>query len=176
MCRFRIALTIILALFSAIVTVRGQANDLNQKASFLFNIARFVEWPVEAFRTPNDPILCCLLGDGPLERKLEQTKNPLFIEKRRFQFQHVVEAAQLSGCRILYISAAEQKRWKMLEREIKGQSILTVGETETFLAEGGIIRVDLSKGKIRMQINQDAAYDEKLHISSRLLNLARIID
>jgi hypothetical protein len=176
MFRFRIAPAIILIFISAIVAVCAQSIDLNQKASFLFNIARFVEWPADAFKTPNEPILCCFLGDAPLERKLELIKHPQFIEKRRFQFQHVVHAAQLRGCRILYISSAEQKHWKVLENEIKGQSILTVGETENFLSEGGIIRVDLNNGKIRIQINQEAANDEKLYISSRLLHLARIID
>jgi hypothetical protein len=175
MLKFRNTLAVILGFFLTIAIVCAQTGDLNQKSAFLYNIARFVEWPAEAFKNPNDPIRCCLLGDGPFERKLEQIKNTQFIEKRRFQFQHVVDTAQLRGCHILYISSLEKKRWKALENDIHGRSILTVGETEDFLSEGGIIRLNWEDGKMRMQINRDAADKEKLNISSRLLNLARIV-
>jgi len=155
--------------------VCGQTSNLNQTASFLYNIARFVEWPATAFKNPNDPIVCCLLGDGPFERKLEQLANSQFIEKRRFLFQYMVDAAQLNGCNLLYINSAEEKRWRSLASEVHGRGILTVGETENFIVQGGVIRVNAENGKARIQINKDAADEEGLYISSRLLSLAHIV-
>lgn len=176
MSKVQKTLVMILGFCVSVVAMRGQATDESQaKASFLFNLAKFVEWPAESFKSPNDPILCCMLGDGPYERKLEQITNPQYIEKRRFIFQHVVSASQLSGCHMLFVNPLERKRWGTLSSEVKGRSILTVGESEEFISEGGIIRFNLDNGKVRMQINVDAAGQEKLRINSRLLNLARIV-
>jgi hypothetical protein len=175
MLKFRITLAVMLGFLLAIAVVRGQTSALNQKASFLYNIAKFVEWPATSFKNPNDPVVCCLLGDGPFERKLEQLTNPQFIEKRRFLFQHAVDAAQIKGCHILFVNSSEQKRWRSLASEVHGRGVLTIGETEDFIVEGGVIRLSVENGKASIQINRDAADEEGLHISSRLLSLARII-
>jgi hypothetical protein len=170
-------LLIILGFSLLISAICGQTTDENQfKAGFLYNLAKFVEWPPEAFKSSDDPILCCMLGDGPYERKLEQIKNPQFVEKRRFVFQHVVNVAQLSGCPILFVKPSELKRWTTLASEFKSRSILTVGEADEFITAGGILRFSVDSGKVRIQINADEAKRINLRINSRLLNLARIVE
>jgi hypothetical protein len=177
MRRFLNILSIILGFSLPISATGGQTTDENQLAAgFLYNIAKFVEWPPEAFKSPDDPIVCCMLGDGPYERKLEQLTNHRFVEKRRFVFKHAVNAAQLSNCHILYIKPSEMKRWEMLANEVKGRGILTVGEAEQFIPEGGLIRFSFDSGKVRIQINAEAAKREKLRINSKLLSLARIME
>jgi hypothetical protein len=177
MRKFLNILLIILGVSLFVSVTGGQSTDDNQfTAGFLYNIAKFVEWPQEAFKSPDDPIICGMLGDGPYERKLEQLTNPRFVGKRRFVFKHAVNAAQLSNCHILYVKLLEMKRWAALASEIKGRSILTVGDAEQFISEGGIIRFSLDSGKVRIQINAEAAKREKLRINSKLLSLARIME
>ena len=53
--------------------------------------------------------------------------------------------------------------------------ILTVGETQGFAADGGVINFKLDDGRVRFEINVDAAEHEQLHISSKLLSLAQIV-
>jgi hypothetical protein len=55
---------------------------------------------------------------------------------------------------------------------LKGLGILTVGEMRGFIADGGVINFKLEDGKVRFEINADAAADQHLHISSKLLSLA----
>ncbi len=32
------------------------------KAAFLYNFAKFVDWPAEAFTSPEAPVILCILG------------------------------------------------------------------------------------------------------------------
>jgi hypothetical protein len=50
--------------------------------------------------------------------------------------------------------------------------ILTVGETDRFIAAGGMVNFTREASKIRFQINNDAAKTAGLKISSKLLSLA----
>jgi hypothetical protein len=176
MIKFRIALSAILGFSILALGVCGQTIDENQfKAAFLFNVAKFVEWPSAAFKSATDPVVCCILGAGPFDQTLEQAAGHQFIDKRKFVFQHVFEISQLSGCHMLYVSSPEWKRWRSLAGKAKGQSILTVGETDDFIQEGGIVRYNIENGKPRIQINANEAAAEKLQISSKLLNLSQIV-
>ena len=51
--------------------------------------------------------------------------------------------------------------------------MLTVGESEHFVQDGGMIGFLLEENKIRFEINLEAAEHAKLKLSSRLLALAK---
>lgn len=157
--------------------LRGQAVDEYQvKAAFLYNIAKFVEWPPGAFKSPSDPIVSCILGASPLEQALELGAGRKTIDNRGFVLRHISDARQASGCHILFVSSSERKRWRSVVAAIKSDGILTVGETEGFASEGGVVNFKLEGDRVRIQINVDAAGRERLRISSRLLNLAQIVN
>jgi hypothetical protein len=52
---------------------------------------------------------------------------------------------------------------------------LTVGDTEGFAAEGGIVNLRVEGDKIHIQVNVGAAERQRIRISSRLLGLAEIV-
>jgi len=56
-----------------------------------------------------------------------------------------------------------------------GNAVLTVGESEHFVQEGGIIGFCLEQNKIRFEINLEAAEKAKLKISAKLLALAKTV-
>jgi hypothetical protein len=175
--RARTMLVIVLGLSCVAAFVRGQSIDENQfKAAFLYNIAKFVEWPSGTFKSSRDPIVCCVLGKGPFSSVLEDTANQQVIEQRPFIMRHVYDAGQSEGCHLLFVSASEQKRWVSVSRAIRGRSILTVGEDVEFASNGGIITFKFSEsGKANIQINLDRAEQNRLKISSKLLNLSQIV-
>jgi len=53
--------------------------------------------------------------------------------------------------------------------------VLTVGEHEHFLDQGGIMRLFLENNRVRFSVNQQSADRAGLQISSRLLRLARAV-
>ena len=58
---------------------------------------------------------------------------------------------------------------------LKRSSTLTIGGTEGFATLGGIINLAIEGNKLRFEINPLAADRAGLKISSKLLNLARIV-
>jgi len=68
---------------------------------------------------------------------------------------------------------AERKRARAVLEALQGVSVLTVGESEGFIASGGIIEFRLEEGKVRMEISEAAAKRAGLHISAKLLSLSQ---
>lgn len=156
--------------------VHGQEIDEYQvKAAFLYNFAKFVEWPAEAFKTPKDPITVCVLGHNPFGSGLEDVIRGKSIEGRAVAFRQVANAAEASACQILFISSSDGKRFRSLEGSLKTAGILTVGEVQGFASSGGVINFTLDDGHVRFEINVAAAEHAQLRISSKLLSLAQIV-
>jgi hypothetical protein len=154
----------------------GQTTDEYQvKAAFLYNFAKFVEWPPQAFKSPTDPIAICILGEDPFGHALEDAVKGKTIEGRGFVVPRISEVRQADSCQILFVSSAERKRARAILAELRANGVLTVGETEGFAEAGGVINFKLEGGRLRLEINVDAAERAKLRLSSKLLSLAQIV-
>ena len=162
-------------LFSA--AARGQATDeYRVKAVFLYNFAKFVDWPSQAFKGPTDPIVIGVLGKNPFGDALVGTAAGKTMGGRGFQVREVTDAQQAAGCQIVFVSASERKRLGALFTRIRNSAVLTVGEMDNFASEGGIINFKINAGSVRLQINVEAARKQQLRISAKLLSLAEIVE
>ena len=152
-----------------------EIDESHVKAAFLYNFAKFVEWPSQTFKTPGDPILVCVLGRDPFRRALEEVIRGKSIDGRALGFRQVNDAEQANACQILFVSASQDKRYRSLLGNLKPAGILTIGEEQGFAASGGVINFKLDGGHVRFEINVDAAEHARLQISSKLLSLAEIV-
>jgi hypothetical protein len=174
--KVRLGLVLGLGFLLNALRLSGQAIEEYQfKAAFLFNLAKFVEWPPQAFQTPSDPIVSCLAGESPLGAALQRGAADNSIGARKLVVKPVSDPRQLAGCHILFVSSSLHKRWHALVDATRGTGILTVGETDDFATGGGIVNFRLEGERIRVQINVAAAEREHLRISSRLLSLPQIV-
>jgi len=154
--------------------VQAQSVDEYQvKAAFLYNFAKFVEWPPH--KGPDDSFVICVLGRSPFGPLLEQAVRGKQIEGRALIVREISEVRDASGCQILYVPASENKRIPAILDKLKTDAVLTVGETQTFAADGGVINLKVEGGKVHLEVNMCAAERVKLHISSKLLSLATIV-
>jgi hypothetical protein len=154
---------------------RAQVAEPQVKAAFVYNFAKFVEWPAHVFKTASDPITICVLGKNPVENALDEVVAGKAVEGRTFLVRQIAEVNPGCNCQILFVSSSERKRFRSSAPSIKGLGILTVGEAQDFAAEGGVINFKLEEGRIRLEINLDAAEQSQLRISSKLLSLAQIV-
>src|SRR3954463_9295730 len=67
---FQLAFPVVLAGFSGLRAEGQPIDEYHLKAAFLYNFIRFVDWPSEAFKTPNDPFTICVLGHDPFGQAL----------------------------------------------------------------------------------------------------------
>ena len=148
------------------------------KAGFIYNFAKFVEWPATAFTEAESPIVIGVIGVDPfgslIDRIVEDKKigSHGFVVKR---FKWGKDLKELKDCKILFISPSERAHIDEILQLVKGLPILTVGETPGFAERGGMIRFTLEDNRVRFEVNVEAARQADLNISSRLLTLAKII-
>jgi hypothetical protein len=153
----------------------GQVDEYQVKAFFLYNFTRYVEWPAQKFTSPVDAIAICILGQNPFGSALEQAIRGNTIDGRTVVVHQISEIQPQHNCHILFVSASERKRFRSSAGAIKGTGVLTVGEADGFVNDGGVINFKVEGGKVRFEISVEAAAQEQLHISSKLLSLARIV-
>ena len=150
----------------------AQPSEYQVKAAFIFNFAKFVEWPPEVFTNASSPIVIGILGDNPFGNDFEQTIFNKRINEHPVQVKEFREPKETTNCHILFVSSSEKKRLPEILEALGRASVLTVGETEGFSEAGGVINFIKVSNKIRFQINEPAAKKSKLKVSSKLLNLA----
>jgi hypothetical protein len=150
-------------------------DEYQVKAAFLYNFAKFVEWPPGTFANTSDPIGICIAGANPFGSTLETMVQGKKIGERAFAVRRIPDTQQIKGCQILFIGVAEWKRVRSLLDVLKGAAILTVGESDDFTAAGGMIAFQIAGPRVRIQIDLETAEHSRLKISSKLLSLAEIV-
>lgn len=142
------------------------------KAAFLFNFAKFVEWPARSDVPADAPIIVGVLGDNVFHDDLANALNGKNVNNHPLHFQQYDSLSDATNCQILFISPSEQSHFAKIIRQLNNAAILTVSETDHFTEDGGMINFVIVEKKVRFQINNDAAKKAGLTISSKLLSLA----
>jgi uncharacterized protein DUF4154 len=153
----------------------GPAFEYEVEAAFLYHFAEFVSWPPEALPLPDTPITIGILGEDRIGLELENAVRDKRVKGHPLQVLQVDlrSTAKLRQCHILFVSPSEKRSQPQLFEVLKGASVLTVGRTERFTQAGGMINFFVQDNKVRFEINDAAARNAGLKISSKLLSLAK---
>ncbi len=145
-------------------------------AVFVYNLTNFVTWPDEKFKGPDTPLFIGILGNDPFEGMLEKVVKGETVNGRPIAVQQDSEIHNLSHCHIVVISSSMKMNLPQIFVEAGKYKVLTVGDTEGFAQQGGMVNLISVAGRMRLEVNLRAARKAGLQISSKLLNLATIID
>lgn len=167
----------ILALFLVFGAARSPSqnapSEYQLKAAYIYHFAEFVRWPSEKLKEDAAPFVIGVLGANPFGDILRRTVHGKFLNTHPIvvkDFVSAVEAAR--GCEVLFVSSSEKDHLAAIFATLHGANVLTVGESDQFLDDGGVINFVLEGTKIRFQINEAAASQSGLHLSAKLLTLA----
>jgi hypothetical protein len=165
-----------IACFLAIaVTAAAQsarAPEYEVKAAFLYNFAKFVEWPSPS-SAPSFRI--CVLGRDPFGLALSNIVQSKSISGRPIVSVHLQSPAEVRLCHVLFISQSDPEILQQVLERTRGLPVLTVGESADFLRLGGMINFVLEQDRVRFEINLEAAERQHLKLSSKLLAVARVV-
>lgn len=162
----------------AALTDEPTSSEYLIKAGFIYNFAKFVQWPESAFAQPDSPIVIGIVGTDPFGTIIDRLVADKKIGGRRFVVRRLIwgkNNADLKNCAIVFVSSSERKNLRDILLALKGQPVLTIGDMPNFAQRGGIIGFTLEDNRIRFEINVEAARLAQLVISSRLLTLATIV-
>jgi len=145
------------------------------KAAFLYNFAKFVDWPESVFAAHPDTHMFCIYGLDPFGANLDALAGKL-VHDRRIAVARLSGPGELARCQLVFLPAAEKGRLAELRAAVAGRPVLLVGEEASFVARGGMIDFFLQGGHVRFEIDPKKAAAAGLHVSSKLLGLARIAE
>ena len=154
---------------------QGTAGEYQVKAAFIFHFAQLVEWPPGALSSFDQSIILCIFKDEPRQMELRSTLEGKAIGTRILHVRIMNRAEEIQGCNMLFISNDDAWRQTSILNSLRSLPVLTVGESDNFLLEGGMIRFHLEGDKVRFDINVRDADLSHLKISSRLLFLATTV-
>lgn len=146
----------------------AEPTDIAVKAQFLPRFARYVTWPVAAMPKGADPFVLCVIGGDPFGAMLDDAARSQLIDGRRIVVKRLESAAAAESCQIAFVDGT---RAGQLISAIGGKPVLTVTDAGSGV-QRGIIHFTIASGRVRFFIDQVAAAQRGIQISSRLLALA----
>jgi len=166
----RIALALVL-----IVQTPVSAQDVTEpalKGVFIYNFAKFTEWPVDVVPAAA-PLVMCVLGDVAVGDALERAVKGRLIAGHAVTVLKEPAAASQQVCNVIYVSGVTADQATQLVAGVRDVPVLTISDIEGFTDLGGIVRFFFESGRLRFAIDLGSAKRARLQISSNLLALAK---
>lgn len=145
------------------------------KAALVANFVAFVDWPESAFPGTNSPIVVAVLGKDSIGKDLELALERKSTKGRRLFFRRVLADSELRGCHVLFVPSSERKRVRDTFDKLGQVSVLTIGESDDFLDQGGVINFLLKDGSVRFEINLKPAQLSGLKLDANLVKIAESV-
>jgi hypothetical protein len=144
--------------------------EIHVKVAFIYNFARFVEWPARTGAASSVHI--GILGRGDLASPLEEAIRGKTANGRSIEVSRIGGVAEADNCEILLIERSESRHVKEIVQALAGKPVLTVCDDGNCFRDGAMIAFRIAEESVRFQINQEAAERAGLKISSQLLKVA----
>ena len=145
--------------------------EIAMKTDALVNLARYVEWPEEAFVIERTPLMIGVFGQSKIHNALMSAIDGKLISGRRVMVRRFYWP-QIPNGHVLFIAPSERHRLRWIMKKVAYSTTLTVADFDDFLTYGGILRLSVKDDKVRFHVNRAAAKDLGLRFSSKFLGLA----
>ncbi|MBS1725662.1 MAG: YfiR family protein [Armatimonadetes bacterium] len=146
----------------------AQENEYSVKAAFLINFLKFIDWP-----GGSGPYVIEVAGKNPFGSTLDKMVENRTINGRKV----VVQYGHSSGLTpsILFVPASESEHFGDY-LQYQSKPIVVVGESAGFASKYGVINFVRDHDRVAFEINARRAKSSGVKVSSRLLQLAKIVD
>lgn len=173
-----LALVVLLVAPASVIRAQPQPPSLFEqeiKASFIYTVAKFVDWPETAFGAPAAPMVIAILGDDLIGDALERLVEGKSVKGHPVTVLRAASLEDLAGCHVLIVGRSERARLPKILERLRGSNVLTVSESDRFAREGGVMGLLLDQNMVRFEVNVDAASRSRLEISSKILRLGKVV-
>ncbi len=151
------------------------SEEYKVKAAFLYNFARYVRWPSNAFIDDDAPVIVAVFGEDPFGSALVDALAGKQIGDRRFVIEHISGLDKLRPVHLLFVPDTSEREIGAIVEHYAGTSTLIVGDSLKTVEINGSISFFIEQKKVRFAINTAAIKRSNLEVSSQLLKLARIV-
>lgn len=157
---------------AGITTAHAQVEEYAIKAAFLYKFGLFVEWPDLAFSSPTSPVDLCIVGEDPFGKSLDTVVAGAQVKGRNVVIHRLKTVGRNPSCHILYAGGSEEQSKAQIIETVRGSNVLTVSDGRRSKSDSGIINFVIVDKRVHFDIDDEAAAQNGLVISSKLLSLA----
>ena len=165
----------------AITECRGQSSgfisrEFDIKAVYLYHFSSYIEWPPSSLEKEDSHFVIGVFETNPFDGALERVAQKKQVRGRPIEIGLIRSTAEVLDCQILYIpkSVPIARQDEVLAATLN-RPILTVGETNDFIARGGRVELFLENNKVRFAMGAESVRRSGLKINSKLLTIAKIV-
>jgi hypothetical protein len=142
------------------------------KAAFVYNFARYVEWPPETLGGKDNPFTICIIGQDPFGTAFSSVEGRV-VSGRPLRVRRDVRSEEAVGCQIAFIADSEERRFQSDLRALGSTAVLTISDIEGFAEAGGAIGLFVADNRLQFDANFATLQRANLKASSQALRLAR---
>jgi hypothetical protein len=165
------ALALTVASLSA-AGARDPVQDVSLRSAFVYNFVKFTEWPA---LPPGSPIVLCVAGDDAIASALRAIVAGRKVGGRGLEVSQPTAQSAWPSCQLLFLGETPARESSAGLAALKTLPVLTVSGAKGFAQTNGMFELYVESGRMRFAINVTTAERAGLQISSRLLELARIV-
>ena len=156
---------------SPAIAENGKPTEFQVKAVYLYNFGKFVTWPSD-FTERQQSFDLCVLGADPFGVTLDQIVKGERLGGKPANVRRIAAPADADNCAIVFIAGSEERRLADVLPLLARRHVLTVSDMPRFTERGGIIGFVMEGDRVRFAVNQTAAQEAGLQLSSELLKVA----
>ena len=161
-----------LCLFGNAQLARADADDELKSAALLAFVqnAHWAESPADAFLTVG------VMGRPAFYRWLRTSIDGKAVEGRRVRIVEVKMPLDPRCCQAIYFATDNVAEIKPALQAVSAGHVLTVGESDRFLEQGGAVNLFLVDGHMAFEVSLGVLTRSGIDISSKLLRFGQIRD
>jgi hypothetical protein len=154
-------------------TPREAAPEYAVKAAYLYQFARYVTWPAEAFPSPESPVGICILGEDPFGNVMDRIVEGRRIMGRPIEVRRATLEEAAARCHVAFIGREERALLANWLGTLRTKPVLSVTESRGALSAGATINFVTEGSALRYDVNLEAAEESGLKIAAPMLVSAR---
>lgn len=153
----------------------SSANNIDEytiKAAFIYNFARFTEWPDES-----KELRVCIYGEDPFGASIDKL-NGKQSNGRTIKVIRTRSIEEVKSCHIAFLNIIppERRLFARALNDIKGANVLTISDVEGVVSFGVMIGLNIDNNKVAFDVNHTVAKTTDIEISAKLLRLAKVVN
>jgi hypothetical protein len=145
------------------------------KAAFVFNFAKFTDWPPASFADARTPLRLCVLNANAALQEAFASLDGRPAKGREIRTQALARVDAAAGCHILFLPGLAPERAGEVLAATRRQPVLTISDVAGVAEGGAMIGLVPAAGKLQIVVNLDEVSSAGLSMSSQVLRLARIV-
>lgn len=165
-----ICIALIAILLFGTLACGQDVTEPSLKAAFIYNMAKFTEWPDEALYAKH--FVMCVIGDDAIADALDHAVKGRSLGGNSISVSHPTTLGQEHVCHLLYLSGMSAEQAAHIVKGLRGAPVLTISDIDGFTTFGGMAQFFFEHGQLRFSIGLESARSARLQLSAKILSLA----